>query len=171
MTGSYEMDITVPPNAIHLHEEDEWAGKGLMIDVSLGDPMAISHARQASHQQGFVAAKREQEKRDHYQPELKDPRKPPVFDSDTRVLVPFTIEMYGAIGLSGQALLQKLACHCAGGPLEFDLVAYNLTLRMMRVRLAVALQKLLHERSTYHREQAANAPPPRTIRRSATLQG
>jgi hypothetical protein len=163
------MDITVPAGAIDLLPEDPFAGKTLLIDLSFGEPTATTYVNRASKKQDFVAEEREKTKRQHYQPEQQDPASPPRFDAERYVLVPFTMEMYGALGATGHSLLHKLARHCAGGPQDYDIVAYNLSLREMRVRLAVGLQKLLHDRSCRHRAVASPRPAPHSIRRSATL--
>jgi hypothetical protein len=164
-----EMDITVPAGAIDLLPEDPFAGKSLLIDLSFGEPTATTYVNRASKRQGFVAEEREKTKRQHYQPEQQDPTSPPRFDAERYVLVPFTMETYGALGATGHSLLHKLARHCAGGPQDYDIVAYNLSLREMRVRLAVGLQKLLYDRSCRHRALASPRPVPHSIRRSATL--
>jgi hypothetical protein len=148
------MDLTVPAKVLDLHEDDAWFGKALLIDVSVGEPAASSHRSKGARQQGALAAERELAKFRHYQPERFDVRAAPLFDADNYVLIPFALETYGCVGLHGQTLLHKLARHCAGGSLEFDLMIYNAALREMRVRIAVGLQQLLFERSQRHRRLA-----------------
>jgi hypothetical protein len=148
------MDLTVPGRVLDLHEDDDWYGKGLLIDVSVGEPAASSHRPKGARKQGSLAEERELTKFRHYQPERFDARAEPLFDDSNYVLVPFALETYGCIGMHGQTLLHKLARHCAGGTLEFDLLAYNAALREMRVRIAVGLQGLLFERSQRHRRLA-----------------
>jgi hypothetical protein len=89
-------------------------------------------------------------------------RAAPVFDSQRYVLIPFALETYGCLGMHGHTLLTKLARQCAGGPLEFDLLAYMAALREMRVRIAVGLQRLLFERSQRHRSLAASRSAPQS---------
>jgi hypothetical protein len=152
---SYEMDVTTPSRVLDLPEDDEWHGKGLLVDLSMGEPAARSHRRKAARQQGHLTADRADVKYRHYQPELFDARAQPLFDSDVYALVPFVVETYGCIGMYGHSLLHKLARQCAGGTLEYDHNMYNAALREMRVRLAVGLQRLLFERSQRHRSLAA----------------
>jgi hypothetical protein len=169
--GEREMDLVLRANTLMVAEDDPLAGKRVLIDVSFVEPLAATYVAKAAHQQGFCAAKREGDKRDHYQPELKDPTATPCFDADLYVLVPFAVESYGTVGMEAQTLLKKLACHTAGGPQEFDLLAYNESLREMRVRMAVAIQRLPFDRSRSHYARACKRPPPLTIRRSASLMG
>jgi hypothetical protein len=153
-----EMDIVIPRDALQLADDSAWAGKALLVDITLSEPTAGTHVRRAAATALATACSAERRKREHYGDPTLEGDLPLTYDPAVYHLVPFAVEMYGALGPSAQLFIQNLARHIAGGPEQLDLAVYACVMRTIRTTLAVELQRSLAWRSLRHQVLAGSVP-------------
>jgi hypothetical protein len=144
-----EMDIVLPPGALHSADQDVYRTHSLLIDPTITEPCSVTQRRRAAKQPGFAAAQAATKKHKHYLGTASTPPAP-TFDTNTYHLIPFAIETYGRLGDEAQDFIKQTAIHIAGGREDLSLNDYAFTVSSIRINLALALHRGLHERTTKH---------------------
>lgn len=111
-------------------------GRDVCVDVTVCHPQAASYVEKAATSQLHTARKREKEKKDHYQPLIRERRPPAQF-------VPAAVEVTGALGFGFRRLIQIVASRQSGSgrvyvPANFNALTYK---HLCATGVAVALAK------------------------------
>jgi hypothetical protein len=102
----YRMDVVVAPQGMALASDEEFAVKGVLLDLTVHCPTAPTYVRRAAREVGFVCNQAERTKYRWY-------GKAGVFDPDRFILVPFALETFGRLGRRAIHFVHMLASHSA----------------------------------------------------------